>query len=55
MLDETAINYFIGVFNFGNLPLERVLRSMDLFVKEVVPGLKESTTVPLYGVPGPIS
>lgn len=40
MLDETAINYFIGVFNFGDLPLEKVLRSMRLFADEVVPALK---------------
>jgi alkanesulfonate monooxygenase SsuD/methylene tetrahydromethanopterin reductase-like flavin-dependent oxidoreductase (luciferase family) len=40
MLDETPINYFIGVFNFGNLRINRVLRSMQLFANEVVPALK---------------
>jgi alkanesulfonate monooxygenase SsuD/methylene tetrahydromethanopterin reductase-like flavin-dependent oxidoreductase (luciferase family) len=48
MLDETPINYFLGVFNFGDLPLDRVLRSMELFAKEVAPAL----TVPELDNPG---
>jgi alkanesulfonate monooxygenase SsuD/methylene tetrahydromethanopterin reductase-like flavin-dependent oxidoreductase (luciferase family) len=38
-VDETGINYFLGVFNFGDLPLDRVVSSMDLFAKEVMPAL----------------
>ena len=45
MLDETAINYFLGVFNFGDLPLDKVLRSMKLFVEEVAPALREQARV----------
>jgi alkanesulfonate monooxygenase SsuD/methylene tetrahydromethanopterin reductase-like flavin-dependent oxidoreductase (luciferase family) len=36
MVSETGINYFLGVFNFGNLPRERVERSLRLFATEVV-------------------
>jgi alkanesulfonate monooxygenase SsuD/methylene tetrahydromethanopterin reductase-like flavin-dependent oxidoreductase (luciferase family) len=32
-------NYFVGVFAFGNLSPEKSLRSMDLFAREVIPGL----------------
>jgi alkanesulfonate monooxygenase SsuD/methylene tetrahydromethanopterin reductase-like flavin-dependent oxidoreductase (luciferase family) len=39
MVTETGINYVLGVFNFGNLPQERVLRSMRLFASEVMPGV----------------
>jgi alkanesulfonate monooxygenase SsuD/methylene tetrahydromethanopterin reductase-like flavin-dependent oxidoreductase (luciferase family) len=40
MVTETGINYFLGVFNFGNLPREHVLRSMTLFANEVVTGIE---------------
>ena len=43
MVTETGINYFLGVFNFGNLSRDRVERSMRLFATEVVPGV---ATVP---------
>lgn len=43
MVDETGINYFLGVFAFGNLPLDRVQRSMSLFAAEVIPAF---ATVP---------
>jgi alkanesulfonate monooxygenase SsuD/methylene tetrahydromethanopterin reductase-like flavin-dependent oxidoreductase (luciferase family) len=36
MVDETGINYFMGVFYFGDLKLEQVLRSMDLFTSKVI-------------------
>ncbi len=36
---ETGANCFIGVFAFGGLPPEAALRSVDLFGREVVPGL----------------
>jgi alkanesulfonate monooxygenase SsuD/methylene tetrahydromethanopterin reductase-like flavin-dependent oxidoreductase (luciferase family) len=37
MVDETGINYFLGVFNFGDLAQDRVLSSMELFAREVMP------------------
>jgi alkanesulfonate monooxygenase SsuD/methylene tetrahydromethanopterin reductase-like flavin-dependent oxidoreductase (luciferase family) len=40
MVAETGINYFLGVFNFGNLSGERVERSMRLFATEVAPGIE---------------
>jgi alkanesulfonate monooxygenase SsuD/methylene tetrahydromethanopterin reductase-like flavin-dependent oxidoreductase (luciferase family) len=39
MVDETGINYFLGVFNFGDLAQERVLSSMELFAREVMPAV----------------
>lgn len=39
MVDETGINYFLGVFNFGDLPQVSVTASMKLFAKEVMPSL----------------
>lgn len=39
MVSETGINYFLGVFNFGNLARERVASSMGLFAKEVAPAI----------------
>ena len=41
MVDETGINYFLGVFNFGNLPQDRVLHSLRLFAGEVMPAFEE--------------
>ncbi|MBO0701564.1 MAG: LLM class flavin-dependent oxidoreductase [Candidatus Dormibacteraeota bacterium] len=32
-------NYFLGAFAFGNLTREQMLRSLDLFGREVIPGL----------------
>ncbi len=37
MVEETGINYFLGVFNFGDLAQERVLSSMELVAREVMP------------------
>jgi alkanesulfonate monooxygenase SsuD/methylene tetrahydromethanopterin reductase-like flavin-dependent oxidoreductase (luciferase family) len=39
MVSETGINYFLGVFNFGNLPRVGVLESMKLFVTQVAPSI----------------
>jgi alkanesulfonate monooxygenase SsuD/methylene tetrahydromethanopterin reductase-like flavin-dependent oxidoreductase (luciferase family) len=46
MIDETGINYFLGVFNFGDLPTEKVLNSMKLFATEVMPAFAEVQAVP---------
>lgn len=37
MLDESGINYVIGVFAFGDLPYARVAESLRLFATEVMP------------------
>jgi alkanesulfonate monooxygenase SsuD/methylene tetrahydromethanopterin reductase-like flavin-dependent oxidoreductase (luciferase family) len=34
---ETGINYVMGRFAFGDMPLERVMNSVDLFAREVMP------------------
>ena len=36
-VDDTGINYFSSIFAWGNLTHQQVMRSMDLFVKEVMP------------------
>jgi hypothetical protein len=38
-LPQWGGNYFVGVFAFGDLPPEKSLRSMELFAREVIPGL----------------
>ena len=47
MIDDTGINYFLGVFNFGDLSLERVKNSMRLFTQEVVPALAGVEPAPM--------
>ena len=37
---ESGINYLLLVFSFGDLAPERALRSMELFVAEVMPALR---------------
>jgi alkanesulfonate monooxygenase SsuD/methylene tetrahydromethanopterin reductase-like flavin-dependent oxidoreductase (luciferase family) len=37
---ESRINYLILVFSFGDLEHERAMRSMQLFVREVMPALR---------------
>ena len=37
MVEETGINYFLGVFSFGNLPFECMASSLRLFAFEVMP------------------
>jgi alkanesulfonate monooxygenase SsuD/methylene tetrahydromethanopterin reductase-like flavin-dependent oxidoreductase (luciferase family) len=39
MVRETGINYFLGVFNFGNMAPDRVERSLTLFAEQVMPAL----------------
>ncbi|MBI3516312.1 MAG: LLM class flavin-dependent oxidoreductase [Proteobacteria bacterium] len=36
-----GINYMCGAFFFGNMPLDTALRSLDLFAREVMPGLRD--------------
>jgi alkanesulfonate monooxygenase SsuD/methylene tetrahydromethanopterin reductase-like flavin-dependent oxidoreductase (luciferase family) len=36
-LEVSSANYFLGVFAFGSLPLEKVQRSLELFAREVMP------------------
>jgi hypothetical protein len=38
-LDESATNYLVGQFAFGDLSLAESLRSVELFHKHVMPGL----------------
>jgi hypothetical protein len=37
---ESGINYLMLVFSFGDLRPELAMRSMDLFVREVMPALR---------------
>ena len=39
-LDETRCNYLVGQFAFGDLTREESLRSIGLFVDEVMPALR---------------
>ena len=39
LLEAVGGNYFAGVFAFGDLPPAAAMRSLDLFAREVVPGL----------------
>jgi alkanesulfonate monooxygenase SsuD/methylene tetrahydromethanopterin reductase-like flavin-dependent oxidoreductase (luciferase family) len=36
-MEGTRANYLMGRYAFGNIPLDRVLRSVSLFAKEVMP------------------
>lgn len=38
-VDETGINYFCSIFSWGDLTHRQVMRSMELFVKEVMPNV----------------
>ena len=38
-LPQWGGNYFVGAFAFGSLAGEKSLRSLDLFAREVIPGL----------------
>jgi alkanesulfonate monooxygenase SsuD/methylene tetrahydromethanopterin reductase-like flavin-dependent oxidoreductase (luciferase family) len=42
MIDQTGINYLLGVFNFGDLRQEHVLHSMELFAREVMPAFAQA-------------
>jgi alkanesulfonate monooxygenase SsuD/methylene tetrahydromethanopterin reductase-like flavin-dependent oxidoreductase (luciferase family) len=39
-IDTLGVDYVVGVFAFGNLPVERVLASMRLFLEQVAPNLR---------------
>jgi alkanesulfonate monooxygenase SsuD/methylene tetrahydromethanopterin reductase-like flavin-dependent oxidoreductase (luciferase family) len=41
---ESGINYLMLVFSFGDLAPERAMRSMDLFVRDVMPALRAGGT-----------
>ncbi len=36
-IDETGINYFCSIFSWGDLTHQQVMRSIDLFAREVMP------------------
>jgi alkanesulfonate monooxygenase SsuD/methylene tetrahydromethanopterin reductase-like flavin-dependent oxidoreductase (luciferase family) len=44
---EAGVNYYIGWFNFGGMPNDKVLRSMELFANEVMPAFQRD------GLPSP--
>ena len=35
-----TLDHFVGVFQYGTMPLERAERSLELFVKHVAPALR---------------
>jgi alkanesulfonate monooxygenase SsuD/methylene tetrahydromethanopterin reductase-like flavin-dependent oxidoreductase (luciferase family) len=37
---ETGANYFVGQFAFGDMTTDETLRSIELFTREVMPGLR---------------
>ena len=39
-VEEGGINYFCGIFAFGDIRFEKVMRSLDFFVKEVIPAFR---------------
>ena len=39
---DSGTNYLLLVFSFGDLALERAMRSMQLFVREVMPALRSA-------------
>jgi alkanesulfonate monooxygenase SsuD/methylene tetrahydromethanopterin reductase-like flavin-dependent oxidoreductase (luciferase family) len=45
-LTATGANYFVGRFLFGTLPLERALRSVELFSREVMPAVPSRPSAP---------
>ena len=45
-LAATGANYFVGRFLFGTLPVERALRSVELFSREVMPAVPSRPSAP---------
>jgi hypothetical protein len=41
-MEEAGTNYFVGQFAFGNLTLTEVMRTVELFAREVMPALKDA-------------
>ena len=39
-VEESSINYFNSIFAWGDLSHEQVMRSIGLFVEEVMPALR---------------
>ena len=39
-IQETGANYLMARFAFGNIPLDRELRSVQLFASEVLPAFR---------------
>jgi alkanesulfonate monooxygenase SsuD/methylene tetrahydromethanopterin reductase-like flavin-dependent oxidoreductase (luciferase family) len=40
-MEEAGTNYFVAQFAFGDLTLAEVLRTVDLFTREVMPALSK--------------
>ena len=40
-IEECGVNYIVGQFCFGDLTLEEMLRSVELFADQVVPALRK--------------
>jgi hypothetical protein len=40
-MEEAGSNYFVAQFAFGDLTLPEVLRTVDLFTREVMPALSK--------------
>jgi alkanesulfonate monooxygenase SsuD/methylene tetrahydromethanopterin reductase-like flavin-dependent oxidoreductase (luciferase family) len=43
MLEQSGANYVLGSFAFGSLPGDQVLSSVNLFAREVMPALRETS------------
>jgi alkanesulfonate monooxygenase SsuD/methylene tetrahydromethanopterin reductase-like flavin-dependent oxidoreductase (luciferase family) len=41
-MEEAGTNYFVGQFAFGDLTLPEVLRTIDLFARDVMPALQDT-------------
>ncbi|HYU18175.1 MAG TPA: LLM class flavin-dependent oxidoreductase [Chloroflexota bacterium] len=46
-LELSEANYVLGAFAFGNLTLEQIMTSLDLFAREVIPALSAPQNVPV--------
>jgi alkanesulfonate monooxygenase SsuD/methylene tetrahydromethanopterin reductase-like flavin-dependent oxidoreductase (luciferase family) len=44
-LNESAANYLVGQFAFGDLSLAESIRSVDLFARDVMPALRAETSL----------
>ncbi len=40
-IEESGVNYVVGQFCFGDLALDEMLRSVDLFSAHVMPALRK--------------
>ena len=45
-IDNSGINYVVGQFCFGDLALDEMLRSVQLFAEEVIPSLQATVGIP---------